>query len=152
MATIALEPARPEDAGFMALAIDAARAARIPFGTVIVHAGTVLATGRNMAAEHGDPTAHGEMVAIRSAIASRGAQALRGATLYTSGEPCPMCTGAILWCGFARLVYAAPIALLATRLDPIAVPCTAIPAPRFAPISITGGVLSEEAIALFGPA
>jgi guanine deaminase len=27
---------------------------------------------------------------------------LRGATLYTSGEPCVMCMGAIVFCGLGR--------------------------------------------------
>jgi len=145
-----LEPARPEDAGFMALAIDQARGARFPFGAVIVRDGAVLASGRNEGAEQGDPTAHGEMVVIQAAIAAHGADALKGSTLYTSGEPCPMCMGAILWCGFGRLVYAASIERLATKLNQIVVPCTVLAAAAsFAPIAITGDVLSDEAIALF---
>ena len=139
MAPIAVAPARPEDAGFMAQAIDAARSWRIPFGTVTAWAGTVLATGPNPAAGHDDPLAHGEMVAIRLAIAARGARALRGAMLHTSGEPCPMGIGAILQCGFARL---------ATRPDQVAIRCATIAAAGFAPLSIAGDVLSDEAIAL----
>ena len=33
---------------------------------------------------------------------SIGAERLRGATLYTTGEPCVMCMGAILWCRIPR--------------------------------------------------
>ena len=147
---VALQPARPEDAGYMALAIDEARRSRHPFGAVIVRDGIVLAGGGNRGAERDDPTAHGEMVTIHAALAAHGAGSLKGATLYTTGEPCPMCMGAILWCGFGRLVYAASIGRLATRLHQIAVPCTALAAAAgFAPISITGDVLSDEAMALF---
>ena len=47
------------------------------------------------------------MVAIRRCLADHGSASLRGATLYTSGEPCVMCMGAIVWCGIGRLVFAA---------------------------------------------
>jgi len=49
------------------------------------------------------------MVAIRRFVAARPAGELKGTTLYTSGEPCPMCMGAILWCGIGRVVFAASI-------------------------------------------
>ncbi len=126
----------------MARAIDAARSWRIPFGTLTVRAGTVLAAKRKPAAGHDDSLAHGEL-AIRSAIAARGAQAVRDAMPRTSGAPCPMGIGAILQCGFARL---------ATRLDQVAIRCATIAAAGFAPLSIAGGVLSDEAIALFDTA
>src|SRR5258708_4989190 len=76
--------------------------------------------------------------------------ALRGSTLYASGEPCAMCMGAILWCRLGRLVFAASVAQLATKIDQIMLSSAehAAKAP-FAPISITGGVLADEAVALF---
>ena len=106
-----------EDDGFMRIAIEEARQADFPFGAVIVRDKNVIARGRNLGRTTDDPTAHGEMVAIRRALAEHGSRALRGATLYTSGEPCAMCMGAILWCQFGRLVYAASIEQLATRLQ-----------------------------------
>ena len=104
------------------------------------------------AARKNDPTAHGEMIAIRRAIAVNDRSVLVGSTLYTTGEPCAMCMGAILWCHFGRLVFAASIEQLrpgSTR--------SRSPAPSlreltpFAPIEITGGVLAHEAMALFPP-
>ena len=90
------------------------------------------------------------MVAIRRALAEHGSRALRGATLYTSGEPCAMCMGAILWCEFGRLVYAASIEQLATRLNQIMISSVGLRAKApFVAISITGGVLADEAMALF---
>ena len=90
------------------------------------------------------------MVAIRRCLADHGPEALRGATLYTSGEPCAMCMGAILWCHIGRLVYAASVEQLATKMDQIMVSSADLArnAP-FAPIIITGGVLADEAMALF---
>jgi tRNA(Arg) A34 adenosine deaminase TadA len=91
------------------------------------------------------------MVAIRNALAQYGSKALPGSTLYTSGEPCAMCMGAIIWCRFGRLVYAASVEQLATKINQIMVPAAEIAAKApFVPISITGGVLADEALQLFG--
>jgi guanine deaminase len=59
-----------------------------------------------------------------------------------------MCMSAILWCRFSRVVYAASVDELATRLGRI-VSCRKVAdAAPFANIGITGGVLSPEALAL----
>jgi tRNA(adenine34) deaminase len=143
-------PASAEDIKFMRLAIEEARQADFPFGAVIVRDGAVIARGRNLGRTNRDPTAHGEMVAIRTCLADHGPAALRGSTLYTSGEPCAMCMGAIIWCHLGRLVYAASMDQLATRLDQIMVSSAEIRAKSvFVSISITGGVLADEAMALF---
>lgn len=146
----ASDPASPEDVAFMRQALAEARRADFPFGAVIVRDGAVIARGRNLGRTNHDPTAHGEMVAIRRCLAKHGPEALRTSTLYTSGEPCAMCMGAILWCHFRRMVFAASVAQLATRMDQIMITSADLAARApFAPISITGGVLADEAMALF---
>ena len=143
-------PTSSEDVRFMRMALDEARRGDFPFGAVIVRDGSVIARGRNLGRTTDDPTAHGEMVAIRRCLADHGSAALRGSTLYTSGEPCAMCMGAILWCHLGRLVFAASVAQLATKIDQIMLSSAEHAAKaRFAPISITGGVLADEAIGLF---
>ncbi len=97
-------PPLPEDEAFMRMALAEAARGDFPFGAVIVRAGEVLAKGRNLGKTNNDPTAHGEMMAIRGFVARRPAAELSGATLYTSGEPCAMCMGAIIWCGIGRVV------------------------------------------------
>lgn len=141
---------RAEDIGFMRRAIDEAAKGDFPFGAVIVRDGAVKATGRNLGIQTNDPTAHGEMVAIRRFVADHPARELEGATLYTSGEPCPMCMSAILWCGLGRVVYGASIEQLSKRIGQIMLTSRAVAdtAP-FASIDITGGVLAPEALALF---
>ncbi len=140
----------PGDEHFMRMAIAEAARADFPFGAVIVGDGKVLAAGRNEGKTTNDPTAHGEMVAIRRFVAARPAEELKGTTLYTSGEPCPMCMGAILWCGIGRVVFAASIEELATKIGQIMLTSrTVADAAPFATIAITGGVLSDEALALF---
>lgn len=134
----------------MSLAIDEARKGDFPFGAVIVRDGQVIARGRNLGRTNGDPTAHGEMMAIRHCLADHGSAALRGSTLYTSGEPCAMGMGAILWCHLGRLVFAASVQQLATKIDQIMISSAEIAAKApFAPIAITGGVLADEAMQLF---
>jgi len=148
----AAAPAEPDDERFMRIALEEARRADFPFGAVIVRDGRIIARGRNRGRTKDDPTAHGEMVAIHRGLAAHGSKALRGATLYTTGEPCAMCMGAILWCHFGRLVFAASVDQLATRLDQIMISSAELASKApFAPISITGGVLADEAMALFPP-
>ncbi len=145
-----LSPAQSVDEGFMRLALAEAAKGDFPFGAVIVRGGKVVATGRNIGAITNDPTAHAEMVAIRHFLSRHPADGLKGATIYATGESCPMCMGAILWCGFGRLVYGASIAELATRVGQIMETSEALAKDAaFAKIEITGGVLSKESLALF---
>jgi tRNA(adenine34) deaminase len=154
-ATPAASPvAMADDERFMRMALDEAKQGAqqgdFPFGAVIVRDGQVLVRAHNTGHQDDDPTAHGEMNAIRAFLAAHGSEALKGTTLYTTGEPCVMCTGAIIWCGIGRIVYAASVDQLATTLGQIAIGSAQIVAREsFAPIAITGGVLSEEALALF---
>jgi tRNA(adenine34) deaminase len=139
-----------DDEGFMRLALEQARQGDFPFGAVIVRDGQVIAKGRNLGRSTGDPTAHGEMIAIHNCLKDHGRAALVGSTLYTSGEPCAMCMGAILWCRIGRLVFAASVQQLATKIEQIALSSAEIAAKApFAPIAITGGVLADEAMQLF---
>jgi tRNA(Arg) A34 adenosine deaminase TadA len=90
------------------------------------------------------------MVAIRNFVAAHGGEALRGTTLYTTGEPCAMCMGAVLWSRIGRLVFAASVDQLTTRIDQIRLSSAEVAARTpFAPIAITGGVLADDAMALF---
>jgi tRNA(Arg) A34 adenosine deaminase TadA len=117
---------------------------------VIARDGDVLARGRNLWRQQQDPTAHGEMVAIRNFLATHGMEKIKGTTLYTTGESCPMCMGAIVWCGIARVVYGASIAQLATKMGQIMITDAEIAdKTAFANIELTGGVLAKESLALF---
>ncbi|ARN83311.1 hypothetical protein DSM21852_33890 [Methylocystis bryophila] len=134
----------------MRLALAEAAQGDFPFGAVIVKNGQALALGRNSGKRLNDPTAHGEMMAIRAFIAAHPAEEMKGATIYTTGESCPMCMGAILWCGFGRVVYGASIEELSKVIGQIMIDDKTIAAAApFATVEITGGVLAKEALALF---
>ena len=68
-----------------------------PFGAVIVRGGVIVGEGWNQVLSRNDPTAHGEVMAIRDACARLGTFALPDCEIYTTGQPCPMCLGAIYW-------------------------------------------------------
>ena len=141
---------QPDDKRFMRMAIAEAARGDYPFGSVIMRDGKVMVKGRNIAKQEKNPTAHGEMVAIRRFLARYGPDTLKGTTLYTSGESCVMCMGAILWCGISRLVYGASLAELAAKIGQIMVTDAEIADKTpFAEIAITGGVLAAESLALF---
>lgn len=62
-----------------------------------------------------------------------------------------MCMGAIVWCRFGRLVFAASVEQIGARINQIMIPSAEIAAKAsFVPIKITGGVLADEALQLFG--
>lgn len=77
-----------------------------PFGAVIVRDDTVIAEGWNRVTSTLDPTAHAEIVALRRAASACGHFELPDATVYASGEPCPMCWAACRWARVYRIVYA----------------------------------------------
>lgn len=76
-----------------------------PFGAVVVRDGQVIGEGWNRVIATNDPTAHGEIMAIRDACARLGSFSLEGCEIHTTGQPCPMCLGAILWARIGRIHY-----------------------------------------------
>ena len=80
-----------------------------PFGAVIVKDGVVIGIGHNKVVKSGDPTMHGEIDAIKNACKNIKTFDLKGAEIYTTGEPCPMCLGAILWANINKIYYGCTI-------------------------------------------
>lgn len=78
-----------------------------PIGCVIVMDGAILAARRNEVEEHHDAVAHAEIEAIRAAGGRFDKGELRGATLYTTLQPCGMCTMASIWAKVGRIVFGA---------------------------------------------
>jgi tRNA(adenine34) deaminase len=150
MAEARTSAVQPDDERPMREALALAAEGDFPFGAVITHNGKALARGFNAGKRRHDPTAHGEMVAIRSFLDAHGSEALKGTTLYTSGEPCVMCMGAIVWCGISRVVYAASVPQIEKYLGQIRISCTEIAQKtRCETIEVTGGVLADDALKLF---
>jgi len=87
------------------LAEQALEAGDEPFGSVLVSAeGDVLAEDRNRIAS-GDSTQHPEFALARWSAQHMTPETRAKATVYTSGEHCPMCAAAHGWVGLGRIVY-----------------------------------------------
>jgi guanine deaminase len=77
-----------------------------PFGAVVVKDGKIVGEGLNRSALLNDPTSHGEVEAIRDACRNLATRDLTGCDLYTTCEPCALCTAAMTIAGVSRLYYA----------------------------------------------
>lgn len=139
----------------MRRAIDASRdamhAGDEPYGASLVSpGGELLMVARNRQHTDRDPTAHAEMVLLRQAAAALGPDVLRGATVYASGEPCAMCSGALFWAGVSRVVFAAQQADLAELIGGALLPLTArdVLAPARPAPAVEGPLLRDEAVAV----
>ena len=74
-----------------------------PIGGVLVDndSGEILGEGHNALVQEGNPVLHGEMAALRSAGRLRNRH---HTTMYTTLQPCFMCTGALVQFGIPRVV------------------------------------------------
>ena len=77
-----------------------------PFGAVIVKDNKVIGRGWNQTFKLTDPSAHAEVQAIRDACKNLQTLELAGCTIYSSGEPCPMCMSAIYWAMLDAVYFA----------------------------------------------
>lgn len=106
-----------DDIRLLRLAIDVARRAREagnhPFGAILTSAtGEVLLEAGNTVTTDRDVTGHAELNLVRKAWRAFSEDELGQTSLYTSTEPCAMCSGGIYWSGIGRVVYALPEAEL----------------------------------------
>lgn len=137
------------------LADEAKSRGRHPFAALVAdrHGVVVARKGNNSMPPEGDPTQHAELTAAAAATGRLSPEELAGATLYTSAEPCVMCTGAIYWCGIGRIVYALSEARLLelTGDDPenptFALPCREVIARGQRNVIVLGPLLEDEAAA-----
>jgi tRNA(Arg) A34 adenosine deaminase TadA len=80
-----------------------------PFGALLADkSGKVVLEAENRVTTGKDFTAHAETELIRKAGSEIPSEILKDLTLYTSTEPCVMCSGAICWSGLKRVVYGCP--------------------------------------------
>lgn len=103
------------------LATEALEAGDEPFGSVLVSSeGKILFEDRNRVAG-GDATRHPEFEIARWAASNLSPKQRAAATVYTSGEHCPMCAAAHGWVGLGRIVYISSSKQLTTWLGELGV-------------------------------
>ena len=87
------------------LAHEGVREGEAPFACIITRDDEVIVEATNRTRRDGDITRHAEMVAIAEAQKKLGRGKLRGCTLYSTVEPCPMCSFAIREARISRVVF-----------------------------------------------
>ncbi|MGQ4878539.1 nucleoside deaminase [Billgrantia sp. LNSP4103-1] len=130
------------------LATEALELGDEPFGSVLVDGdGRVLAEDHNRVAS-GDRTRHPEFALARWAATHMTPEARHAATVYTSGEHCPMCAAAHGWVGLGRIVYASSSEQLTRWLSELGVPAPPVrplPIQEVAPDVIVEGPVPDLA-------
>lgn len=131
----------------LALAEQAVQKGNEPFGSVLVKDDQIVFTNENQIHSLSDPTFHAEHGLIRSFCQQQQIMDLSDYTLYSSCEPCFMCSGAMVWSKLGRLVFSA----YAKDLDAILGEKGEEPSrlvfehSGWSP-AVTGGVLQEKGI------
>ena len=81
-----------------------------PFGSLLVDASGVVRFEDRNRVKGGDETRHPEFEIARWSATHLSPAERAAATVYTSGEHCPMCSAAHAWMGLGRIVYASSTA------------------------------------------
>jgi tRNA(adenine34) deaminase len=147
-----------EDAIWMQRAIGLARKGNAEpgmngIGCVIVLDGEPVGEGCNEVELRHDPTAHAEVVSMRRAGQRLNCDELRGAVLYTTLQPCGMCTMASIWAKIGRIVYGAgrddvhPMYFEDRHLDAVDFIRDAF----LQDLSLEGGLMAKECAMLYVP-
>ena len=76
-----------------------------PFGALLVIDEKVVLSSENTVISDNDITKHAELNLVSLATQQLTTKSLDSAILYTSTEPCAMCSGAIFWAGISTVVY-----------------------------------------------
>jgi tRNA(Arg) A34 adenosine deaminase TadA len=117
-----------------------------PFGSILVDAdGETMYEDRNRVKD-GDHTRHPEFAIARWAVDNLSSTERARATVYTSGEHCPMCAAGHAWVGLGRIVYATSSAQLSQWRDQWGSPpspVAALPIATVAPYLVVDGPAPE---------
>lgn len=132
--------------------VDSVENGNHPFGAVLADAqGKIVLRAQNSVETTGDVTGHAETNLMRLASTRFSREFLEQCTIYSSAEPCAMCSGAIHWAGVKRLVYGLSEEKLyeMTGDDPsnetLQLPCREVFSHSRRNIEVTGPLLENEA-------
>ena len=136
----------------IALAREARAHGNHPFGALLTDGeGRVRLEAENTVVTDDDRTAHAELKLMREACRKLDRGELVQSSIYTSTEPCAMCSGAIYWAGVSRVVFGLRESELRalTGGDPenptLALPCREVFSHGQRSIEVLGPLLEEEA-------
>lgn len=101
---------RKSDVDYLKICIELSKKSRLhgntPFGAIIVDKmGKIIVEHENNELTENKCTGHAETQAVEVASKKFSKEYLWDCTLYTTFEPCAMCSGAIYWGNIGRVVY-----------------------------------------------
>ena len=130
------------------LAADAVAHGNHPFGAVLVHNGAIVLRAENTVNTKNDITNHAETNLVRLACQQYDRDFLSQCTMYTSTEPCAMCSGAIFWSGISKVVYGCSAQRLyaITGGGGLHITCQEILSKGFPSVEVVGPFLEAEAV------
>lgn len=104
------KPLSEFDREYLLRAIALSEKGDYPYGALLRFENGDVIEAWNTVSSSGDPTRHAEMTLFTKLFMQdidwiKDRNKLKTATLYTSAEPCTMCSGGIFWVGIGRLVY-----------------------------------------------
>lgn len=142
------------DEQFMRKAIEMAKQARAegnePFGAILVKDDEIAMIGENQINSLCDPTHHAEIGLIRKFCSEHNLFDLSEYTLYTSCEPCVMCSGGMVWANLGKVVYSVSHDQLAEIAgDNIMISCKEVFDKSPNQPEVVGNVLNEEGLKVF---
>lgn len=132
----------------MNAAIAQAKAGNTAFGCVIVEGEKIMVEAFNTVKKDKDVTAHAEVNALRKLAGIPGCRDKR-LTLYTTGEPCPMCMTAIMYAGIDKVVFGVPIVDISNFKKQVMISSQEIVDKGFRQVEIKAGILYEDCLNLF---
>jgi tRNA(adenine34) deaminase len=131
----------------------AGKAGELPFAAVVCRDGVIIAEATNQVSRDADVTRHAEIVAVSRAQQATGNTDLRDCTLYSTVEPCPMCSFPIRETRISRVVYAisSPMMGGASRWNVLSDDhiSNRMPEAFGPPPEVVTGVLSKEAASVW---
>lgn len=130
----------------IALSEQAARKGNHPFGALLVCDDEILLRAENTVNSEHDRTRHAELNLISQATRAYDEDIRLRCTLYSSTEPCPMCSGAIYWASIGRVVFGCSMRMLHSITGrAFGVSCRQILGTGEKKIEVIGPVLEDEA-------
>lgn len=122
-----------------------------PFGALLADEdGNILLEAMNTCGTKGDRTGHAERNLMTEASMKYDADFLAKCTMYTSAEPCAMCTGSVYWTGVGRIVHGMSEKALKDLIGPdpenltMDLPCKDVVAAGQRKVEVVGPLLEEE--------
>lgn len=115
-----------------------------PFGALLAKGTKIMMTAENTVISSGDITRHAELNLISKATQRWSHKQMNEMTLYSSTEPCAMCSGAIFWSGISSVVFGCSVQTMAKfTTGSFIVPCHHVFDYGNRQINVIGPVLEE---------